>query len=108
MGTTLVPSVTLTWETMQDDRVCPVCKALEGHQWMFQVGEGQLPTELTYGSITAWNISSGSQAHGHKGNCRCSLKADLDLKDILLKLTAFYERLIIERGGETSVPVQAT
>ena len=103
-----MPSVILTWETMQDDRVCPVCRSLEGYQWILQVGEGQLPNELTYGSITAWNISSGSQAHGHKGNCRCSLKVDLDLKDILEQLTAFYERLLIEKGGEASAQAQAT
>jgi hypothetical protein len=103
-----MPSVTLTWETMKDDRVCPVCHALEGYQWILQVGVDQLPNELTFGSTVAWDIGRGSQAHGHRGNCRCSLKVDLDLKDILAKLTAFYERLLIERGGETSAPTQTT
>jgi hypothetical protein len=103
-----MPSVTLTWETMKDDRVCPICKALEGYQWLIQVGAEQLPNELTFGSMVAWDTARGSQAHGHRGNCRCSLKVDLDLKDVLMRLTALYERLLIETGEEPSAPTQAT
>ena len=109
-------SVTITWQTVGDDKVCPVCKALEGHQWTFPVGEGGIPNELTAEPVgTVWDVASGSQTHGHKGNCRCSLQCDLDLHDILVKLEAFYEALVAakegtgtsaeEGGGETSAAI---
>ena len=105
-----MPSVTITWHTTGSN-VCPICQQLENHSWTFPIGEGALPNELSdprFGVV--WDISSGSEVHhknkGLYGECKCVISAVFDLHDILVKLQAFYERILIERGGEASA--QAT
>ena len=54
-----------------------------------------------------WNTSVGSMAHGHKGNCRCSLQTKFDLSSLAERIRTFrvhLERVIeahpFETGGE--------
>ena len=79
-----MPSITITWNAINDARTCKVCRAAHGFKWTFTTPE-PLPQELVhpmYGVI--WNLAIGSRAHGHsKQNCRCSLKMDEpDLSDV--------------------------
>lgn len=96
--------LTLTWRTLHDDSVCPICKSLDGYQWVFETGTGQgLPTELTANGMVVWDIATGSEAHGHHrtkqvgfarytldpfSSCRCSIDHQLDLSDFVLKAKA--------------------
>jgi hypothetical protein len=73
-----MPSVSITWHTAHDDRVCPICAAIDGYKWVF---EGEVPDSLIhpqYGEV--WNIVTGSLAHeqgqfgkkyGLLSTCRC-------------------------------------
>ena len=88
---------------MKDDRVCPVCQALEGFTWTFEAGKNQLGGSLnhpTYGVV--WDITSGSQAHGHRGNCRCNITHVIDIGSLLERVKAIRSMLLemIPEGGE--------
>ena len=89
-------SVTITWHTMGDEHVCPICKDLEGYSWMFTIGESTPPTALyhpVHGLVC--DMATGSEAHKHhRESCRCYLSAEWDLKDILEALTVMLDRLL--------------
>ena len=78
-----MPSITITWNAINDFRTCPICKALHGRKWTFTTPE-PLPAELTANGQIVWNLGQGSRAHGHqKFNCRCSLIMDEpDISDV--------------------------
>ena len=89
-----MPSISIIWHTQKDDRVCPVCKAIEGY--IFGPYE-DVPDSLvhpTYGEV--WNITIGSLAHEHQvhrgskygliSNCRCHVETKLDVKDLIYLL----------------------
>jgi hypothetical protein len=80
---------------MQDDRVCPVCRQLEGYTWVFEVGAGELNGILTHPQIgEVWTLDQGSRAHGHKGNCRCSITYLVDVKTILERVKAIRDTIL--------------
>jgi hypothetical protein len=85
-----------------DDRTCPVCKALNGYQWVFETGKDVFGNDLihpAYGIV--WNTQIGSQAHGHTGaNCRCHITSELDLSDLLMQVKQLHDEVIAEYGGE--------
>jgi len=75
------------WNAILDERTCPVCEALHGHEWEFEVTSAPLPQELTFNGQTVWNMGQGSRAHGHtRANCRCTLEfnpdTDIDMSDV--------------------------
>jgi hypothetical protein len=93
-----MPSVSITWHTQHDDRVCPICQAIDGYIWIF---EDSVPDSLIhpeYGEV--WNIHIGSLAHEHQlhkgskygliSNCRCHTESKItslkDLADAVRKL----------------------
>jgi hypothetical protein len=79
---------------MQDAKVCPICRALEGYTWFFNTGDHALNGRLDhplYGVV--WTTELGSQAHGHRGHCRCHLDYEIDVKDILQKITQIEKDL---------------
>jgi hypothetical protein len=82
-----MPSLSLTWVTVHDERVCPICTALEGYTWTFQVGLGQLPSELVHPEFgVVWSVGLGSEAHGiHKGSCRCNVNYEFDFSDLVAR-----------------------
>ena len=102
-------SVTLTWQTMKDDRVCPVCRDLDGYQGILTVGQNEFPNALTHplhGLV--WTVGLGSQAHGHRGNCRCHVKSEFEFADLLervSRITESLERAIVvgEELGESVI-----
>lgn len=99
-----MPSVSITWHTQGDDKVCPICRALNNYTWTFT---GKVPSSLnhhTYGEV--WNIHLGSLAHEHRfatprkkggvshtgkyglmSNCRCHITPQFDLHDVLETVT---------------------
>jgi hypothetical protein len=83
---------------MGDDRVCPVCKALNNYTWTFTPESG-VPTTLDHNGKVVWNESSGSEAHGHKGNCRCHLTAGSDLSDLLVMARKLRDEVRAAYGG---------
>jgi hypothetical protein len=89
-----MPTLSITWGTMRDNNVCPVCQALEGYTWTFITGRDSFPTSLThpvYGEI--WNMFEGSMAHGEvdPSRCRCHLTPEFDLADVLAKVQKLYD-----------------
>jgi len=51
-------------------------------------------THPVHGEV--WNTAKGSQAHGHRGHCRCELDAQFDFEDVFEKLREVYEELAVE------------
>jgi hypothetical protein len=68
---------------MKDDRVCPICQALEDYTWTFSEG---VPTVLEHNGMVVWDETIGSAAHGHKGNCRCHIHPQFDFSDIKARM----------------------
>ena len=101
-----MPTVSLTWHTQHDDRVCPICKDIEGYTWVFI---DKVPDSLVHpvhGEI--WNVVTGSLAHeqpqfgkksGLLSSCRCNLTSEIDLKDILAKV----KTLVANINGESEI-----
>jgi hypothetical protein len=69
---------------MHDQRVCPICMALEGYTWVFETGKDQLNGDLIHPDFgLVWNVQSGSEAHGHhSGTCRCHMEPQFDFSDL--------------------------
>lgn len=98
-----MPTVSITWHTQHDDRVCPVCNAIDGYTWTF---EGDVPDSLIHpehGEV--WNTVLGSLAHevhqfGNKhglfSTCRCHIEPKVDARDLIYLL----QRKIDELKGE--------
>jgi hypothetical protein len=83
-----------------DERTCPICKALNGFQWIFETGKDMLTDSLwhpVFGQV--WSLSQGSNAHGHhfqRHNCRCYITHQFDLEDVLAKCV--YLREVVQRA----------
>ena len=90
-----MPALTLIWVTLHDERVCPICAALEGFTWTFLLGLGQLPGELVHPEFgVVWTVGLGSGAHGnHAGTCRCSMLYMLDFSDLFVRTQHLLDRL---------------
>jgi hypothetical protein len=85
---------------MQDDRVCPVCREIDGYTWTFEVGIDTLNGRLEHPSHgVVWDLASGSQAHGHKGNCRCSLTHEINVQDLIAKVEEIH-KIVLEMVPE--------
>lgn len=95
-----MPTATIQWNTQHDDRVCPICQAIEGYTWIF---EGQVPDSLEHPQFgEVWNKIEGSGAHGHKDNtCRCHLKIQISAKDLLEKLKKLRDDVQAAQGTDT-------
>jgi hypothetical protein len=96
-----MPSVSLTWHTMHDDRVCPICQSLEGKTWEFTPETG-VPTILENNGRIVWDENSGSAAHGHQGNCRCHLTAGSNLQDLIAMARKLRDDVEAKYGGTTT------
>ena len=92
-----MPSVTIKWH-IKDNKACPICKELEGHEWVFVAGKDVMTDALwhpKYGIV--WSLADGSNAHGgyHKvRNCRCRITHEIDMEDVLAKCV--YLREIVQ------------
>jgi hypothetical protein len=92
-------TATLVWVSMRDSKVCDVCKALDGYEWIVDLGAEKSPFNTTlvhptYGEV--WNMRVGSGAHGHfaANTCRCTvIVADMDYSDLLAKVTELADRI---------------
>lgn len=100
-----MPSVSITWHTMHDDRVCPVCFAIDGYTWTFT---GVVPDSLVhpvYGEV--WNTVLGSLAHETHGSktfseCRCHIEPKFDLADLLKSVKHLRDALKVEMESSTA------
>lgn len=89
-------SAYITWHTQQDDRVCPICKMLEGYKFGPYTEMPQSLVHPAYGVV--WDFVSGSAAHEHGGGnstCRCYITTEIDytalielLQQLIAKLSA--------------------
>ena len=87
-------SITLTWHTQMDNRVCPTCRLLNGNTWTFIVGKDTFPTMLKFCGRPVWDIHQGSQAHGDNPyNCRCHITSKIDMSDIKTRMETLKEQL---------------
>jgi len=88
--------ISVTWHIFaDDDKLCPVCRSLEGYTWSFEVSKGELTDSLIhpqYGVV--WNLQEGSQAHGHRGNCRCHLTYEINITDLLARVLELRKTLL--------------
>jgi len=89
-----MPTVSITWHTILDERVCPICRQLEGYTWTLELGKGAFPTILEHPGLgIVWDIN-GSTAHGHeKASCRCRIEPTFNFSDILVRLQKLYDML---------------
>ena len=83
-------SLTITWHTSLDDRVCPICNPLEGRQWVVSA----MPDTLTSHGKPVWNtVKDQPRTHGHAvHNCRCWLTWTFDEEGVLAQLAAVKRR----------------
>lgn len=89
----------LTWRTAHDERVCPICQALEGYTWIFDTSQGDhLGNELVHPQFSVvWNLSSGSRAHGHvRFNCRCTIIPSFDMSDLRSRIEKIFSEIMAE------------
>jgi hypothetical protein len=97
----------LTWHSQHDDRVCPICRQLDGYVWTFETGKDEFGTELVHPSFgVVWNVYVGSAAHehfkakmsGYPSSCRCHITAEFDLSDLLAKVQKLHDEVVAEYG----------
>ena len=104
-----MPSVTIRWQTMGDDRVCPVCRDLEmSGGWTFELGAGVTLALIDPVHGLVADIA-GSHAHKHQfAPCRCTLVPEWDLQDLIVRLTEIRDKIAqsgIEGWTVTETPV---
>ena len=82
-----MPSTTITWNATLDQKTCPICKAIHGYTWSFNVKQG-VPDFLTHPTFgIVWMTGIGSNAHGHERfNCRCSIIPEVHVEDLKKKI----------------------
>lgn len=82
-----MPSVAITWKAILDERTCPICRAIHGYKWRFNVKQN-VPDFLTHPTFgVVWMVGLGSQAHGHTSiNCRCSIIPEVHVDDLKAKI----------------------
>jgi len=99
-----MPTLTITWHAVMDDRTCSTCKALNGYTWIFEAGKDMFDGNLRhYLGWVVWDVYRGSQAHGHERfNCRCTISYEIDLEDVLAKCV--YLREVAQAASEPYIP----
>jgi uncharacterized protein with gpF-like domain len=90
-----MPTITVTWNAVMDQRTCPICREINGHTWVFQVSETPMPDSLIHPKHgIVWDKFVGSKAHGHERfNCRCSIIPHVDVRDIHAKIQVLKNEL---------------
>ena len=93
---------------MEDDRVCPICRAIDGYIWVF---DGPPPDSLihpTYGEV--WNKTIGSSAHEHGsfGSCRCHIEPEIDMSDMVQKIRLLHDEIKAATDPKQTEPDDAT
>lgn len=104
-------TVTVKWVTSKDDKVCPICRAIDGYVWTF---ENEIPESLIHPDFgEVWNEQMGSLAHEHQvhkgskyglfSSCRCKTENKLvSLKDLADLVRQVKNDLKSELGIETA------
>lgn len=95
------------WHTQHDDRVCPICRAIDGYRFG---PYDEVPDTLVHPEFgEVWNEHLGSLAHEHKllsknravvPTCRCHLEPKIDYSELLTLL----RKRIQEMTGELTGP----
>ena len=95
-----MPTLAVTWHAVMDERTCPICTALNGYTWFFDVGKDELDDSLIHSQFgVVWSLTLGSAAHSrgylttHGYNCRCNITYKIDLSDVKAKVQALTERV---------------
>lgn len=84
-----MPTISVTWVSMHDDRVCLICQALDGYIWTFTDG---VPDELVHPEFgVVWTVTEGSMAHGHPQQfCRCTIDSQIEMSDLLARVQRLH------------------
>ena len=87
-----MPTTSITWNAILDERTCPICKAIHGYTWNFNVKEG-VPDWLTHPTFgIVWMVGLGSNAHGHERfNCRCGIIPEVHVEDLKKKINQLLQ-----------------
>ncbi len=85
-------SITVTWHTMEDDRVCPICKALNNYTWIFEAGtfKGSLEHPM-FGVVST--AEHGSTVQHSYGECRCRVSWEIDWTSTINVLTRIRDNI---------------
>jgi hypothetical protein len=87
-------SITLTWHTAADERVCPICGPLDGHYWEIT----EMPDTLSANGQVVWDtIADEPRTHGRDiYNCRCWLtwKEGIDMSMIQERIASLRMRML--------------
>jgi hypothetical protein len=98
-----MPTILITWHSMKDERVCPICQRLDGFTWSFTTGQNDLNGVLEHPDLgLVWTIEAGSGAHGDRGNCRCWITYEILLEDTVQKIRELYDTLKEACGEEVA------
>ena len=107
-------SVSIIWHTQHDDRVCPICRAIDGYKWVFDSVPPESLVHPAYGEV--WNVQMGSLAHEHQlhkgskygliSNCRCRVEGNIEsLAGLALEIHNLKEELQELVGEEEGKPL---
>ena len=77
--------LTITWHTMKDVNVCPICQPLEAYQWAFDTRYQQFPEFLVGPQGAVWDATRDRpmthELIGIPHRCRCHLTWTMDASD---------------------------
>ena len=89
-------TMTLTWLTVLDNRVCALCQPLHNHTWTFDTTHDAFPTTLYAGNRAVWDcVRDKSIIHP---NCRCHIVPSFDLATLADKLQGLLDRALDLHG----------
>lgn len=86
-----LPTLTLTWRTQGDERVCPICGPLDLHIWKFDTNRDVFPDVLEANGMIVWDTTvDESRTHGDAPHhCRCYITGSVNATDLAEAIRMF-------------------
>lgn len=95
-----MPIMKVIWHSKKDSLVCPVCRSLEGYTWTFDTSKkdkiGDVLEHPVIGAV--WGLQ-GSLIKEEHGKCRCEIKHEIDLSDVVVGLKKIRDNLASKHGS---------
>ena len=93
-----MPTVTVVWRSVHDNRRCKICENLEGYTWQIIGGNFKGFLEHPqYGIVST--AEHGSMVQHSYGVCRCHLEYSIDWADTIRLLTRIRDNIKVSLGG---------